>query len=195
MRYRAIVADPPWRYRTDISKMSREHREKGWSGARPQYDTLTFEQIAGMNVLDYAADDAHLYLWITNGMLVDPAHPAHMICAAWGFRPVTLITWAKHKVNRPGEPSRKTGYYYRGASEHVVFGVRGSLKTRGAPATWFGTRRLRHSEKPDEFYRMVEEHSYGPRLDIFARRPRDGWHVFGNEVDCDVLLRIPAEVT
>jgi N6-adenosine-specific RNA methylase IME4 len=39
-----------------------------------------------------------------------------------------------------------------------------------------------HSEKPDEVYRRIERLYPGPYLELFARKPRKGWTVWGNEV-------------
>jgi hypothetical protein len=39
-----------------------------------------------------------------------------------------------------------------------------------------------HSEKPDEVYRRIERLYPGPYLELFARRPRPGWTVWGNEI-------------
>ena len=39
-----------------------------------------------------------------------------------------------------------------------------------------------HSEKPDEVYRRIERLYPAPRLELFARKPREGWTVWGDEV-------------
>ena len=36
-----------------------------------------------------------------------------------------------------------------------------------------------HSAKPDKFYSLVESCSYAPYIDIFGRKERDGWSVWG----------------
>ena len=46
---------------------------------------------------------------------------------------------------------------------------------------------LQHSRKPDSIYEYAEALP-GPRLEMFARRPRTGWHVFGNEVTGSISL-------
>ncbi len=46
----------------------------------------------------------------------------------------------------------------------------------------------RHSAKPDDFYRLVEEMSPVPRLDCFARRAPAGWDVWGDEVSCPLSV-------
>jgi N6-adenosine-specific RNA methylase IME4 len=48
--------------------------------------------------------------------------------------------------------------------------------------TIFSEKSGRHSSKPDSFYTMID-HLGQRRLDIFARKERDGWDVFGNEVN------------
>jgi N6-adenosine-specific RNA methylase IME4 len=45
-----------------------------------------------------------------------------------------------------------------------------------------------HSEKPEAFYDLVEQLSPGPYLEMYARRRRLGWDVWGNEVDGLVSL-------
>jgi len=40
---------------------------------------------------------------------------------------------------------------------------------------------LRHSRKPASIYEYAEALP-GPRVELFARRSRDGWDVWGNEV-------------
>jgi N6-adenosine-specific RNA methylase IME4 len=47
-----------------------------------------------------------------------------------------------------------------------------------------------HSVKPDYFYKMVENQSEGPYLELFARRNRINWSVWGNEVESDLSLEV-----
>jgi N6-adenosine-specific RNA methylase IME4 len=125
-----------------------------------------------------AAGNAHLYLWFTNTFAVE----AHTIAKAWGFRPMTILTWTKIRQS-DGQPSMKMGYYFRGATEHVLFAVRGSLRLRtkrALPTGWLWPREP-HSVKPEAFYALVEEASPPPYLELFARRNRLGWDAWGNE--------------
>lgn len=43
-----------------------------------------------------------------------------------------------------------------------------------------------HSVKPPEFHAVIERVSAGPYLELFARRPVEGWDVWGNEVRTEV---------
>ena len=55
-------------------------------------------------------------------------------------------------------------------------------------SSWYRWPRRRHSEKPDEFFGLVEQISPGPYLELFARRRRPGWDVWGNEIDSNLTL-------
>ena len=82
--YSTIVADPPW------------HVMGGppWGGGRSKplpYPTMHVDEIAALPVRELAATNAHLYLWTINAYIEDTYH----IARAWGFKPSTLLTWAK----------------------------------------------------------------------------------------------------
>lgn len=75
------------------------------------------------------------------------------------------------------------GNWLRGQTEHALLAVRGqpvvnltneSTLLRAPPGA--------HSEKPEAFYELVERLCPGSRLELFARRPRDGWAAWGSEV-------------
>lgn len=184
--FKCIVADPPWPYNSRGPASSKEHRPNS-HGAAPssveRYGAMSIEELCAMDVAGMAEKNAHLYLWTTNSFMVE----AHEVARSWGFEPKTIVTWVKKKPD--GTPSMKTGFYYRGATEHCLFCVRGSLRLKGPPhATVFETPRLPHSVKPDYFYEMVESQSEGPHLELFARRKRTGWFAWGNQVVSDVKL-------
>jgi len=50
-------------------------------------------------------------------------------------------------------------------------------------------RSIRHSQKPDKFYELIYPLGTN-RIDIFARKQREGWDVWGNEVESDVSLEL-----
>ena len=51
-----------------------------------------------------------------------------------------------------------------------------------------GMAHQRHSQKPKEFYYLIERTTEGPYVELFARRKRPGWQSWGNEVACDVAM-------
>lgn len=162
--FQTIVVDPPWDWddEGDASQFGR---------GRHEYQALTFAELLRLPVAGKASRDCHLYLWTTNRSLPK----GFALVERWGFRYVTCLTWCK--------PSFGMGNYFRGSTEHVLFGVRGSLPLlRKDVGTWFAaTRAGRHSTKPPEFFRMIEECSPGPWLELFARQLRPGWVSWGAE--------------
>lgn len=180
--FRTIVADPPWPYdNVDGPRAAPDHRPNSWdtacTGSAPRYGSMSMEALKSLGVRRHAANNAHLYLWTTNSFMVE----AHELSRAWGFAPKTILTWGKMKSD--GTPSMKTGYYFRGATEHVVFAVRGVLRLIGQSCpTLHLSRRLPHSIKPDWFFGLVEQQSPGPYLELFARKTRLGWSAWGDQV-------------
>lgn len=178
--YSTIVADPPWQYDGQGPVGSGDPGVNDHSrnvGAAALYSTMSADEIAALPVAALAAGDAHLYLWTTNAFMVE----AHAIARAWGFIPKTILTWVKVHHDDPARVSMKTGYYFRGATEHAVFAVRGSLPLQideGVP-TAFLWPRTSHSVKPDAFGDLVERVSPGPHVELFCRRPRFGWDSWG----------------
>lgn len=178
MKFRTIVADPPWAYPNPGQfTYARDGANATHVTSAVKYGAMTLDEIKA--VRPPAEDDAHLYLWTTNSFVVE----AHQIADAWGFRPITLLTWVKTRQDDPSRVSFRTGYYFRGATEHCLFGVRGSLRLQTAEPlpTAYLWPRLPHSVKPDAFYDLVEQASPGPYLELFARRARLGWEYAGNE--------------
>ena len=187
MTFKTIIADPPWQYdapgQFGCTLEHRPNRDKTknrlGSGSKSRYGSMSLGEIKELPVRELVSSDAHLYLWTTNSMLVE----AHEVARAWGFDPKTVITWVKVR-HSDGEPSMKMGYYYRSATEHCLFAVKGRLRLHGpARPTAFFHPRLEHSRKPPTIHEWAEEQSPGPYLELFARQDRDGWVCLGSELD------------
>lgn len=182
--YRTILADPPWPYKGPgpVGSGSKGFNDGSIQvSAKDHYSLMSIAELKQLPVREVVGNSAHLYLWVTNAFVRE----GWMLAMAWGFVPKTMLTWMKVKKNDPSQASMKTGYYFRGATEHIIFAVRGSLplrvSNRGIPTGFMLPREAEHSRKPDFFYDLIEECSPGPRLELFARRPRDGWDQWGNE--------------
>lgn len=173
MKYRTLVADPPWHYDKAGGYSWRGGLPSG--DARPMlgYGTMQVNEIAALPVAGMAESDAHLYLWTTQRYLLD----AHTIAAAWGFAPAKVLVWCKPPTGF------SVGGAFGNSCEFVLFCRRGSLKTlTRVPRDWFEwPRRGGHSVKPEAFLDIVEQVSPGPYLELFARRQRLGWDTWGNE--------------
>lgn len=179
--FKTVLADPPWRFTNRTGKVAPEHRRLD------RYSTMTLPAIKDIPVADTAAKDAHLYLWVPNALLPDGL----AVMQAWGFRYVSNVVWAKRRKDG-GPDGRGVGFYFRNVTEILLFGVRGSMRTL-APArrqvNMIETRKREHSRKPDEQYELIEACSPGPHLELFARHPRQGWTVWGDEALDEVAPR------
>lgn len=176
--YGTIVADPPWMYQKKPgAKQDGSNHGATKRMAEHIYSTMTNEELAALPVADLAADDAHLYLWITNpgiyGGRFSDVTPRD-IAEAWGFEFKTMLTWVKG-----GAPGM--GFYFRGHTEHVLFCTRGHapIPPESRVRNVFESPRRGHSEKPAVFMDLVEQVSPAPRLELFCRAPRFGWDSWG----------------
>ena len=101
--FNIIMADPPWPYDSPRALVGNGGRgsDGGKAAAIIQadvgqhYDVMTVEQIKALPVASHAAKDALLFLWITNPFLAEGIGAD--VVRAWGFKPKTVITWAKIK--------------------------------------------------------------------------------------------------
>lgn len=189
VRYRTIVADPPWPIRWSGGKGGRRRRF-----VPLPYGTMPLEAIAALPVGSLAAPAAHLYLWVVPE-LNRRGHGVE-IAEAWGFRVVSEIIWAK--------PNYGMGWFPRPAHEPVLVCRRGNLpfgvNNVGSVQTWNqargkGNGGKTHSQKPDGFLDLVECASPGPYLELFARRQRLGWDTWGDEALQHVEMEEPSLLT
>ena len=176
-----ILADPPWRFQNRTGKVAPEHTRLA------RYDTMTWKEIAEMPVADVAAPQSHCYLWVPNALVTEGLR----VLESWGFIYKTMLIW--HKIRKDGgSDGRGVGFYFRNVTEPVLFGVRGRLRTLEPGRTQvnlLATRKREHSRKPDELYDIIEACSPGPRLELFARYPQEGWQVWGDEASPDITPR------
>lgn len=166
-RYATILADPPWHY----DKNKRHPGKSPRNQADDFYPTMSMADLRKFPIERLAEEDSHLYLWITNAFVHEGCH----LMKAWGFRQVTMVTWVKDRWG--------TGWHFRGQTEHMLFGVKGSLPIPPPlrHPTVFYAPVLGHSAKPRESYRIVERVSPKPRIELFARRARPDWDSWGLE--------------
>ncbi|MFD3049447.1 MT-A70 family methyltransferase [Streptococcus agalactiae] len=167
-KYKTILADPPW----DI-------QQKGKSrGAIRHYNLMTLDRIKAMPIADLVEENAHCWLWVTNATL----EAGYEVLRAWGFEPRSIYTWCKPRLG--------LGTYLRNCTEHLLLGTRGKAPIQFKGQMNWGFMPLQdHSHKPEEVYDIIERCSEGNYLELFARRPRHGWGIWGNEVASDVKIK------
>ncbi|MFW5861849.1 MAG: MT-A70 family methyltransferase [Spirochaetota bacterium] len=173
-KYSTILADPPWQFQNRTGKMAPEHKRLA------RYPTMSLQEIKDLPVEAIVNDTAHLYLWVPNALLADGLD----VMSHWGFTYKTNLIW--YKIRKDGGPDRRgVGFYFRNVTEMILFGVRGknarTLQPGRSQENMIISRKREHSRKPDEQYNLIEACSPGPYLELFARGPRKGWDVWGNQ--------------
>ena len=173
-KFATVLADPPWQFQNRTGKMAPEHKRLS------RYPTMSLREIKDLPVRAISEDTAHLYLWVPNALLAEGIQ----VLESWGFTYKTNLIW--YKVRKDGGPDRRgVGFYFRNVTEMILFGVRGknsrTLQPGRSQENIIISQKREHSRKPDEQYKLIEECSRGPRIELFARGPRQGWFVWGNQ--------------
>lgn len=179
-RFGAILVDAPWHFKTWSAKGRDRCADK-------HYRTMTSDEICRIDVGSLARRDCVLFMWATWPMLND----ALSVIDWWGFTYKTCaFAWMKTQTvkNKYGPEQRKlwsgTGYWTRANTEVCLLATRGSPKRKHRDvAQAILSERREHSRKPDEIHDRIERLVGGPYLELFARKKRKGWTVWGEEVD------------
>ena len=174
-QYKLIVVDPPWQ----VKKIKNKQRP---NQIEMDYPMMSTDEIKKLPVWELSADDSWCFLWTTQKYLWD----SKGIIEGWGFRHKLTMVWEKTY----GMSAGMALYGFRWNAEFILVGTKGNKdmfpKRPLIPAV-FQAENIRHSQKPDKFYTLIEQLGE-PRLDMFARRERIGWDVYGNEVTTSISL-------
>ncbi|WP_395019814.1 MT-A70 family methyltransferase [Dongia sp.] len=183
-KYQVIYADPPWEYRQSGSATS----SRGM--AKQHYPTMTTEAICRLPVAQLKTDDAVCFMWATFPNIAE----ALKVLQAWGFEYKTAaFVWVKTNP-RSGSPFWGMGAYTRANAEVCLLGISPNTKAKTQVQSKAVHQIIhspieRHSKKPDEVRRRIEQLLGDvPRLELFAREKAKGWDAWGNEVQNDLQL-------
>ena len=174
--FRVICADPPWLFNDKLPGETR--------GASKQYQCMTTHEICNFE-LPPIADDAVLFLWRVAAM----QQSALDVASAWDFAVKSEVIWLK-KTSQ-GRRWFGMGRTVRAEHETCIIATRGrpeilNHSIRSTFVTELDFEGLsaevgKHSEKPEEFYKIVESIVRGPYCELFARRQRPGWTCLGDQ--------------
>jgi len=173
-KYKVILADPPWLYN---DKGSSKH-----PGASHKYNCMKLEDLMNLPIDIISDTDSVLFLWSTMPMLPN----ALKLVEAWGFKYKTIgFVWVKRNKKKKDGWFYGMGHWTRSNPEVVILGVRGNPKRASANVHSIIESPIKiHSSKPDELYDRIEELCGDvPRVELFARKTRDGWDSIGYEID------------
>lgn len=186
--YGAIYADPPWQFATWNKATAVKRRSSGTNvSAATHYNTMRIQDIAALPVGDLAERDCCLFLWVSWPMLPEAMH----LIKSWGFEYKTCaFDWMKAHAGQidmlrdDSDVLMGMGYWTRANSEPCLLATRGKPKRLSAAVRQgIIEPRREHSRKPDCVHGRIEKLVAGPYLELFARAPRAGWDVWGNETN------------
>jgi N6-adenosine-specific RNA methylase IME4 len=183
-RFPVIYADAPWPWIT--------WGERGSIRSSPgnHYGTSTIEEIAALPVAPLAADNCALFLWGTWPWLPQCVE----VLEAWGFAYKTAaFVWVKQNEGGNGLHTGM-GYFTRSNTEYVLLATKGAPKRIAEDVHQVIMAPVgEHSAKPEEVRRRIERLFPGPYLELYGRKPVDGWTVWGNEIKRATFARAATE--
>ena len=160
-KYEVIVIDPPWNY-------GRKYDPNGSRVANP-YPEMSLEKLENLNLP--SSKDCFLWLWTTHQFIWD----AKELLQKWGFEYKAIMVWDKEKMGM--------GSWLRMQCEFCLLGVKGNPILKGKDIRdIIRESRTSHSTKPEKLYELININCIGRKLDYFARKKREGWDSWGNEV-------------
>ncbi|TCD00718.1 adenine methyltransferase [Erythrobacteraceae bacterium CFH 75059] len=175
----AILLDPPWSF-TVWSKDTGSARSP-----EAHYRTMSMDDLAALPISTLAARDCALFCWVCWPSLPQ----ALRVIEAWGFDYKTCaFDWMKARTDQiemfrdDGDVQIGMGYWTRANTEPCLLATRGKPRRLHADVRQgIIEPRRQHSRKPDCVHSRIERLVAGPYLELFARAPRNGWTVWGNE--------------
>ena len=164
-KYRVIYADPPWSYGNSGGGIDQ------YGPAERHYPTMTIAELCALDIKSIVEPDAVLFLWVTSPQLAE----CWPVIKAWGFEYKTSFVWDKVKHN--------FGHYNSVRHEFLLVCTRGSCTpdTKKLHDSVVAIERsAKHSEKPEEFRRMIDGlYRFGNRVELFSRTEATGWDRWG----------------
>jgi N6-adenosine-specific RNA methylase IME4 len=163
-----VSVDPPWPYEGNNKNIT-SFDAVGRRVANP-YPEMSIEQIKKIELP--LINDAVVLLWTTHKFLPD----AFDILKYWNLEYKATLVWNKEKIGM--------GAWFRMQCEFCLVGIKGKPYWNNTTfRDILNEPRREHSRKPEGFFKMIEQITLGRRLEYFSREKRDGWEVFGNDID------------
>ena len=174
-KYKTIVIDPPWTVKNNLTD-TRFYRS---GSQRMPYKQMTDREIINLPIEMLSDVNCDLFLWsITSKIPV-----CFEFLKWWGFKYIDFLAWDK-EIGVP------VNGIYRSV-EWVIYGYKGKMginKKGKFINSMIRGKRTTHSRKPNTFYDMIRNNTNENRLDMFARELKQGFDVFGNEVENSINI-------
>lgn len=169
-KYGTLYIDPAWEQELVGKFKTRFQRSQ-----ELPYDTMSYEKIANLPLKSLCLPETHIWLWTSNQWV----KKSLKLLEDWDFNYLCMVTWVK--------PSG-VGAWFANTTQHLLFAYNEKCvfpKNRYRPTHIITGLPKKHSQKPKEFYKLIEGISPEPRLELFARDRRQGWDAWGLEVPLD----------
>jgi N6-adenosine-specific RNA methylase IME4 len=171
-QYKIILADPPWRYKSQGASIR---------GKTP-YPTMSMKELQALPVSSIAAPTCVLLLWATCPLLPE----ALDLIKAWGFTYKTVFkVWLKRTSS--GKASLGPGWWTRPSVELLLCATKGdgalNWKQTCSEPQEHPSLRKRHSQKPEELRDIIANFmSVDSRIELFARTVCPEYDAWGLEI-------------
>ena len=166
--FNVVSVDPPWPYEGENKNLT-SYDSNGRRVANP-YPEMSIEKIKAIEMP--LMNDSVVFLWTTHKFLPD----AFSILKEWGLDYKATLVWNKEKIGM--------GAWFRMQCEFCLVGIKGKpFFDNSTYRDIINEPRRQHSRKPDSFFDMVVDVTEGRRLEYFSREKREGWEVFGNDIN------------
>jgi N6-adenosine-specific RNA methylase IME4 len=169
-KFRIFYADPPWKY-NDSGVIGNDE----YARAESHYPCMSIETLCEMGdrIKEISEENAVLFLWVTSPLLEE----CFPVIKAWGFKYKASFVWDKIGANM--------GHYNSPRHEFLLVCTKGSctpdVDTK-LDSVQSIQRTGRHSEKPEEFRKIIETlYTHGNKIELFARKKSPEWNSWGNE--------------
>jgi N6-adenosine-specific RNA methylase IME4/ParB-like chromosome segregation protein Spo0J len=172
-KYRVLYVDPPWSYNNSGAITDNDN----YGRAERHYPTMSIDELCTMgdSVKTMMDSNSVMFMWVTSPLLEE----SFAVINAWGFKYKSSFVWDK--------VSHNFAHYNSMRHEFLLVCTRGSCTPDASElldSVVSIEKSRNHSEKPEEFRRIIEKlYTNGRRIELFARKQNDGWDTWGNETD------------
>lgn len=173
--YDIIYSDPPW-----PQKKSNARRCRPNQGKDLDYQTMSVKDCFAVQdqFFEMASEKHNVFLWCIDKFL----HEAEAEMANRGYKLHARLIWDKGNGIAPA-------FTVRFAHEYLLWFYKpGQIllpraEARGKYTTVFREPATIHSRKPEVAFAMLEDmFPDANKIELFARRRRNGWDAWGNEI-------------
>ena len=178
MKYQIIYTDPPLKYKGEMMN----------SSVTDHYQWASLKDICSIPIKDISDNNCILFMWVTMPKL----NEFMRVVNAWGFEYKSCaFVWVKMNSKATDTYFMGQGRWTRANPEICILATKGNPKRISAGVRQLVVSPIReHSQKPEEVKdRILQLVGDLPRIELFARQKSEGWDVWGNEVESDIVLK------